>query len=339
MVSKTKRLGTAKRGALSSKRTKKMIKVIKTRTKSRKANRRSAPSLAGAAMLIADARKLVHVPTPMPTGPYTVVHSRSVTSITTNAFGQKTVLLVSSFADAAGTNGGTNVLPMHGVHGVGTNVPGTTESYIYDPLLAGAAAGTYQLSCHAITVSVTCADSALSASGLVYMGTLPLRLTRTNFVSWNTLADNLTPRAEMKSFTAFTSLQNSELAVRHASVMDAVSWSEFNPSAANVTGSSVVMRDALSTICVFFTPTTAAVNYQVTIHVEWRVIYNVDQQLASTQKLYQPSPMSVVSAARAALSSTGGMLLRPGMNTGDAFLGSSWNPNSFSADNRRVISQ
>lgn len=333
MVAKAKRGALAKR----SKRTvKKVTKVIKTKSKTKAPRRKTTSGLSAAAAMVSDARKLVHVPTPMPSGPYTVVHSRSVTSITTNNAGQKTVLLVSSFSDAAGINGGNNVLPLHGIYGVGGNVPGTTESYIYDPLLAGASAGNYQLACHAITCTVTCADSALSASGLVYMGTLPLRLSRTNFPFWNAIADNLTPRAEMKSFTAFTSLQNAELAVRHAAVMDSVSWSEFSPSASNTTGTSITMRDALSNICVFFTPTSTPVNYQVTIHVEWRVIYNVDQQLAATQKLYQPSPMSVIAASRAALASTGGMLSRGG---GDAFLGGSWRPGSYSADNPRVLTQ
>lgn len=319
------------------KKTIKGAKVLKSRTKAKKSPTKTktrTTSVAPASMMLADARKLVHVPTAMPSGPYTVVHSRSVTSITTNALGQKTVMLISSFADSAGINGGNNVLPYHGIFGVGTNVPGTTESYIVDPLLAGVAAGNYQLACHAITATVTCADSALAASGLVYMGTLPLRLSRANFGTWNAIADNLTPRAEMKSFTAFTSLQNSELAVRHCAVMDAVSWSEFNPSAANTTGGTIVMRDALSNICIFFTPTTTPINYQVTIHVEWRVIYNVDQQLAATQRLYQPSPMPVISTSRAMLAATGGML---GGRPGDSFLGASWRPGSFSADNPRVL--
>jgi len=307
------------------------VKAAKTAKTKGKSSRVSAPAVA---TMLADARKLTHVPTHMPSGPYTVVHSRSVTSISTNASGQKTVMLISSFSDAAGTNGGNNVLPFHGIHGVGTNVPGTTESYIVDPILAGAAAGTYQLACHAITATVTCADSALGANGLVYMGTLPLRLSRLNFGSWNAIADNLTPRAEMKSFTAFTSLQNSELAVRHSSVMDAVSWSEFLPSAGNTSGTSIQMRDALSTICIFFTPTTTAVNYQVTIHVEWRVMYNVDQQLAATQKLYAPAPMGAIASSRAILTATGGMLAG---GRGDAFLGASYNPGSFSANNPRVI--
>jgi len=311
----------------------KRSKPVAKRTSPKKGRSRS--SAANVVTSMFDARKLVHVPTPIPTGPYTTVHSRSVTSIATNAFGQKTVMLISSFADSTGINGGNNILPVHAVYGVGVNVPGVTESYVYDPILAGATAGTYQLACHAITATVTCADSALNASGLVYLGALPLRLTRGNFATWNAIADNLTPRAEMKSITALTTLNNSEQAVRHASPMDTVSWSEFNPSAANTTGSNITMRDALSNICIFFTPTVATVNYQVTIHVEWRVMYNTDQQLAATQKLHSPTPVSVVTAARNALSSTAGMT--PGTSARDAFLGATWAPGAFSANNPRVL--
>jgi len=320
-------------------RTKPVLKRPKAKSSAPKLRTKSKPRARSmgnvSAMLLSDARKITHIPPPMAAGPYSVVHSRSLTTITTSTTGQSTVLLATSFCDTAGIAAGNNVLPFHAIYGVGTNVPGTTESYIADPVLSGSAAATYQLALHALTVTVTCADSALGASGLIYMGTLPVRLARSNFATWNAVAANVSPRAEMRSMTAFATLQNSEMAVRHASVMDSVTWQDFCPSAANTSGSTIAMRDSLSNIVVVFTPTTAAVNYVVTIHAEWRIMYNVDQQLAATQKLYTPSNPAVLAASRALLVSSGGMT--PGAASRDSFLGASWQSGPLSPDNPRVL--
>lgn len=247
----------------------------------------------------------------MPCGPYTVIHSRSATTISTNTAGQDIVLLATSFSDTTGTGAGLNILPYHAVWGVGINVPGITENYIVDPITSGKTAGFYSLSLHAMTVSVMCIDSASNAAGAVYMGTLPLRLTRTSFATWNAIATNVITRAEMKSLTAYATMNNPELAVRHNYPLDYSSYAEFLPNATNTSGSNIIMRDALSNIVVVFRPTAVSVNYMVTIHCEWRAMYNTDTELAATQRMHQTAPLHAIDPARNALAATAGMSPSP----------------------------
>ncbi len=223
------------------------------------------------------------MPAPFPAPSYTVVRTRSVTSISTSATGQKTVMICGQWNDGAATPQ-VNVLPFHAVYGVGTNVPGTTESYVVDPLLAGASAGAYNLSLHAMTVVVTTDGSATSGVGTFYMGSIPSRINRLGFATWNALGTNLESRREMLPITAYQSLSESErYSTRVLFPLDMVTYSQFDPSAANTTGSAIQLNDGLSPCFIVWEPTSAAVSYNVSIFVEWRVIYNTDVQLASTQ--------------------------------------------------------
>lgn len=290
-----------------------------------------------------DARRGEHVPTFMPCGPYTVIHSRSATPIATNTSGQNTVMLFTSFNDSAGINGGNNILPYHGIYGVGINVPGTTEQYIVDPIVSGKTANFYSLSLHAMTVSITCTDSVTNASGIVYMGTLPLRLARTAFATWNAVAINAVTRSEMKSMSAYTTAATPELAVRHNYPLDYSSYAEFLPSASNASGSNITMRDALSNIVVVLSPTSVAVNYLVTVHCEWRAMYNSDPELAATQRMHQTTPLHAIDPSRNALAASAGSSLAfgyppptgPGSIFGGTFAAGSQPPGGWS---RTVLS-
>lgn len=205
-----------------------------------------------------------------------------MTNVATNAFGQRTVLIAGQWKDGAATPQ-ENSLPFHAIYGVGTGVPGTTETIVGDPLLSGAAAGTYQLAMHAMTVVVTADGSATSGTGTFYMGTIPSRIARTSFATWNVLGTNLLSRREMLPITAYQSLSDSErYSTRSLFPMDMITWQEFSPSASNTTGSAIQLDDSLSPCFIVWEPTTTSVNYNVSIFVEWRVIYNSDVQLAST---------------------------------------------------------
>ena len=159
-------------------------KSLRTRRGHQKRRRQSK---AGHGMLsmvgpVLDARRAVHLPPPGAHGAYTVVRTRSVTTIATNTAGQRTVLIAGQFHDSSASPQ-VNCLPYHAVYGVGTAVPGTTESYIVDPLLSGASAGAYNLSLHAMTVVITADGSATTSIGTFYMGAIPSRINRLTFAT------------------------------------------------------------------------------------------------------------------------------------------------------------
>jgi len=198
------------------------------------------------------------------------------------------VLIAGQWNDGAATPQ-VNVLPFHAIYGVGTFVPGTTENYIADPLLSGSSAGTYNLSMHAMTVVVTADASATTGTGTFYMGTIPSRINRLGFATWGALGGNLETRREMLPVTAYQSLSDSErYSTRCSFPMDMISYQQFDPSCANTSGSAIQLNDSLSPVFVVWEPTATAVTYNVSIFVEWRVIYNNDVQLASTQTIHNP---------------------------------------------------
>jgi len=232
---------------------------------------------------VLDARRSIHLPPPGAHGAYTVVRTRSVTTIATNTAGQRTVLIAGQWQDSAASPQ-VNCLPFHAVYGVGTAVPGTTESYIVDPLLSGAAAGAYNLSLHAMTVVVTADGSATSSIGTFYMGAIPSRVNRLAFGTFAAMGANLVSRREMLPITAYQALAESErYSVRTTFPMDLITYQQFDPNATNTSGSNIQLNDGLSPVFIVWEPTTTATNYNVSIFAEWRVIYNSDVQLASTQ--------------------------------------------------------
>lgn len=239
-----------------------------------------------------DARILTHVPPPMPMGPYTVVRSRNVRTVTVNTSGQNTVLLIGphrlASVDAC-------VTPVIGILGVGTNVPGTTEDTITDVGISGytgtIATSTANAQLHAVTVVVQATSSATQATGLVYVGSLAQRVGRQNYGTYNLLGSALINRRELSPFSAYSSMTKP---VEHSAYpVDLVEWSTQAPVlAASGTLSDNYSADTLSQIAVVWPATTVAVDYNVSIFTEWRVNFT-DSVLNSTAVRHAPTPQGL----------------------------------------------
>lgn len=265
----------------------------------------SLPSVLGAL----DARLNVHVPTHVPSGPYTVIRTRTQRAVFTSVTAQNTVLLLGAHCDNALGNG-IAITPLIGIEGVGTNVPGTTESNVIDSLVntygGTIASSTASAALHAMTVVVTCIDSALSASGQIYTGTLSNRVARSNYATFNALALDLITRRELKPRSAYQTM--TKAVTLFSGPLDVTDWSLHKPLVSiNSTLGNNVTVDTIAPIVIVFPPTASVLEYSVTIYCEWRMIFHTPL-LASTHTHHAPAPAGFWSNATRLVGAVGGDL-------------------------------
>lgn len=277
----------------------KVRKVIKTRMKPKyKPVRRSVPSRATAipAVVLAavDATVQQHIPPHIPMGPYTVIKSRVIVPITTSITSQQTVLLLGAYGRASTLD--QSIGPAIAILGVGTNVPGITESYFQDAAIATFDGNSFGNSLangnlHALTVVVNCTSSATAANGLVYYGAVNQRVNRSQFATYNELAQNLFPRREFSSKSAY-----SLCTCPHklsAFPVDLTDWSTQKPLVeTSLTFSDNIALDSLSQLAIIFPDTVSAVQYTITVYTEWRINFT-SPVLASTSVRREPAPPQV----------------------------------------------
>lgn len=255
-----------------------------------------------------DARDLTHVPPSVPMGPYTVMRGRSVVTFTTpTTAATNLVFLIGPHRVASIDNA---ITPLIGIYGSGVNVPGTTETNIPDTVVTNYAGNlqtsTANAQLHAVTVTIQCTSSATAASGVVYAGALTQRVGRSNYATWNGLANALTARREMTSSSAYNTMTH-PLSVS-AYPVDMTEWSMQYPvisTDANLANNYAT--DTLSQIALVFPNTSAAVEYNLTIHTEWRVNFT-DQVLSSTSVRHDPAKPDFWNSAIQMASSINGRL-------------------------------
>lgn len=264
-------------------------------------------SIAGTVACL-DATNPTHIPPPMPMGPYTVMRGRFTKNFTTSA-GNHVVLLIGphclSKNAVTATDMSPNIIPCIMIHGDGAVVPGNGDYIDDDPVLFKYASleAFSMAQLHAITVTLNCTSSAVNAQGTVYAGTLNQRIRRTAYSTYEDLALALISRPEIKSYNAMgtTGLKFSDYPV---DVGDWVSQDYFIPTGTNK--SHILAKDTLGQMVIVFGPITN-VNYNVTIHTEWRINFT-EVALASTARHRDPGPQSLWNSAIAAGNMTSGLL-------------------------------
>lgn len=285
---KNKKAAAPKRGV------KKTIVKTKNGNATRQNNQRACDrqSFNSNTMLAAvDATRLVHIPPHIPLGPYTVVRGRTIIPVTTNTAAQDTVLLLGQYGLNSQFNSACTSLI--GILGVGTQVPGTSETFFNDNIMvtfdaAAPAAALTNASLHALTVNISCVSTATSAIGIIYYGAVNQRINRQQFSFYNTLAQSVITRREMSSLSAYNVLANG--AKLSCYPVDVVDWASQRPVLipSGTLGDNIAL-DSLSQLCVVFPATATAVQYVVTVHTEWRVNFT-DPALASTSGKHDPAP-------------------------------------------------
>lgn len=283
-------------------------RVMPLTRKNLKRHNASQASSVGSILTALDARVLRHVPPPMSLGPYTVVRSRVQRNVFTNASGQFTTYLFGAHSDnSLGTS--NCITPLIGIGGVGTQIPGNaTDDLVQDSILAPyvgtLASSTASCALHSLTVVVNCLDAALTASGQVFMGSLSNRVARSNYGTWNALGLDLFGRRELKPRSAYSTMADPFSIV--TAPLDVTDWCLHRPLVSvSTTVANNVTIDTLSPIVVLFPPTTASVEYSVSIFCEWRMNFH-QPLLASTHQTHTPSAQSLWSDATRLVSTLGG---------------------------------
>jgi len=229
-----------------------------------------------------DARFQHHVPPPLCSGKYSVINTTSLLQVTTNTAGQYIAWLFGPHRNNAVTV--PNLTPLIGVGGVGTDSPTTTWGALYDPIVGGYVAGAANVQLHKLTVTIMCTSTPLSASGSVTVGSFDGRVRRTGYAGWNDLAASFITRTGSQTFTAASVCIN-PIGIL-ASPLDMAEWctmSEFTTGPASAADN--LATDTLSVPYVVFQPTSAAVNYTISVHAQWRVVYASSQvELYSTMR-------------------------------------------------------
>lgn len=277
----------------------KVKKVIKNRMKPKyKPVRRGVPSRASAipAVVVAavDASVQQHIPPHIPMGPYTVIKSRVIIPVTTNTFGQQTVLLLGAYGRASTLD--QSIGPAIAILGVATAVPGITESYFQDAAIATYDGSSFGNSLangnlHALTCVINCTSSATAANGLVYYGAVNQRVNRGQYATYNELATNLYPRREFSSKSAYALCTAPHKLC--AFPVDLTDWSTQKPLVeTSLTFSDNIALDSLSQLAVIFPDTVTAVQYTITVYTEWRINFT-NPVLASTSTRREPAPQQV----------------------------------------------
>lgn len=277
---------------------------------SRRRNRQGRPSNGpGNALSAYDARSLGHLPGPRACAPYTVVRERVTFYVKSNVSGQNTVALIGPYVQGAhGSSGGEHLASTVTTTGVGTDVPGVTETALTSNLFNGVTAQTKSCSLHSLHVDVTCtgSSSGVLPTGNVWAGAVTQPLNRlSGWTSWNAIATGLQTRRNLKMFSAYETMTKPISVCSYP--LDAVAHSEF----LWMSGTSALsdeMSRAMTPIAVVFGPTTAINDYTVSLTIEWRMREAVDPFLQSTHKQYMPASESVWSQLSANLSNIGGFV-------------------------------
>lgn len=204
------------------------------------------------------------------------------------------------------------ITPNIGTSGVGTNVPGTTDTLHSDgilvPYAATLAGNLANGNLHAMTMVLNCLSTATQAEGQVYVGSLNQRINRSRFLSWTDVGTSIINRREVQPHSAY-SILSTPLKVSCYPV-DIVDWARQSPVvlASGTVGDNVTM-DSLSQMVLVVPPTTNVVNYTVTVYTEWRVNF-VDAALSSTAVSRPASKMDLWSQIAHVGNETSGFVSR-----------------------------
>lgn len=254
-----------------------------------------------------------HLPGPRATAPYIVTRERINIPVTTNTSGQQTVVLLGSFVQGGfGTAGGEHLASTIAAYGVGTNVPGTTETRVQSVLFAGAEAMSATCSMHSMKVEVLCTgtSSGVVPQGLVHAGALSMPINRmSNFASWNKLANTLKTRRGIRQHTAYEML--SKPASYMTFPLDSLRHSEFLWMSGSSASTDELDR-GLAPLVVILGPSSTAVDYTLTVSIEWKVRESLDPILQSAHRDHGITPEGLWNQLTRGLSAVGGFVGQAG---------------------------
>lgn len=295
-------MAKSSRASAGAKKLRNLAKTLKLKTKTArkkvtttKKTPKQPKTMSNILHPLVDARHRSHISSPLSTSPYAVLRTRVSYALNSPPAGSLRVALIGEHYNP-GSVPEVNVTPLISIDGQGTAVPGTTEGLISDPQITSLAGSGAFGRLHAITVTVQCGSTATTAEGFFYLGTMPGNINRTAFATWNDVGNAIITRREASMYSAYGSMTYPKVAM--GAPQDASEWSSNALiSAVNATTGTNRSTDTLLPIALVLMPTTATVQYVVTVNCEWRVLYPMGDARAGLHTTYPSASMGAVKAA------------------------------------------
>lgn len=249
--------------------------------------------------------------------PYTVIQERVVVNVATNTaednllvFGPVRSSTANNFAFA------TNIVGVRALSGALT----TAMTNIFSTKLPSATyGGRVRLRLHRLSVSVACDGNAVGAvpAGHVYMGTMNSSLDATAFTNVSDVISYLQTVNQFHGSTAKRCNSKPTLLVSHP--LDKLEWQQFRTlaTAAQQPASGSAFEDTLAPIGIVIKRQAAptgiiggdyTVNWTITCHCEWAVMFSNDPILQSTHRTHPTAPDTVWDKLSAGAQSVAGVV-------------------------------
>jgi len=182
-------------------------------------------------------------------------------------------------------SGGNTLSPCVAKYGLGTDVPGTTETSLNSALITAGNFSRCNIGRLGITISCTgTASTNGMPDGIVYSGTADGVLDRTAFATFNLMIAALATRHWLGGHSAYSLMQKPRNLVSHP--LDMISYNDFIQIGITPSGTDLC-SDGIAPIFIYLPATVNLDNYVIDLYVDWRVIYSSDNVLSNVHS-YHP---------------------------------------------------
>lgn len=213
--------------------------------------------------------------------------TKTVVDLPTDAVNDQ-IMALGEFIDQGIANLPDSVPPVLGwVVTTATTAP-QVASWVLDGFFNGVAAQTYNISLHELTIEVQSFQTATTATGKTYVGTVRGRYPRNAVGTYTTLSASLKSLQQMKPFSQYELVSRPRVCM--TAPMDQVSWNEFRvssgtpPGVGAATPAGVYMTDALSPM--FVVHQAGATPVSVNVYAKYRLIHNNDRIVQAAQQVH-----------------------------------------------------
>lgn len=246
-----------------------------------------------------------------------MIQERVVVNVATNT-AEDNLLVFGPVRSAVGNNNtyATNIIGLRGLSGSATNAFTNISSTKLNTTTYG---GRVRVRLHRFSVSVACDGNAVGAvpAGHVYMGTMNSPLDATAF---GTIAEIVSYLQTVNQFHGSTAKRcNSKTAMLVSHPLDKMEWQAFRQlaSAAQQPPNGVAFEDSLAPVGVVIKRQPApsgiiggdyTVNWTITCHCEWAVMFSNDPILQATHRMHPTAPDTVWDKLSAGAQSVAGLI-------------------------------
>ncbi len=238
--------------------------------------------------------------------PYTVLRERLILNVPTDSAGATIVMFGPNTAVSTAQN--TTCV---GAHGVGTALTSTWSPVVSNLLPFATYGGKVRIRLHRLSVHISCVGtgSGTVPPGSIWAGTLDAPIDLTAFTDFTAVSNFLLGRNQLHAVSAFASQHKPLVLASHP--LDPLSWAQFENNGTNNT--TYRTADTMAPIAVVIPAITSstgssAINWTLSVHAEWAVMFANDAVLQATHRIHPVCPEISLASATSALQNVGGWI-------------------------------